>query len=108
MDRRREIAERKDYLERLYQVQLKEQEGGVINPADFAPDIVPPLKPKIDEEPARDGDVAVYEEKQKGHPMAEALRSHLWVSEKGVFVDHREQAPMEHLLGRKAERYDPD
>jgi hypothetical protein len=103
MAQKKKIAERKAYLERLYQVRLKEQEGEKINPADFGPDNVPPAKEKSDEDPEPDSDVAVYEEKQKEHPMAEALWSRLWVSEKGIYVCPREQAAMEHLMGRKAD-----
>ena len=71
--------------------------------AHVAPDNVPPPKENSEEAPEPDSDVAEYEEKQKEHPMAEALWSRLWVTEKGIYVTPREQAAMEHLMGRKAD-----
>ena len=106
LHQKKEIAERKAYLERLDQVRLRQQSGATVNPADFAPEDVPPAKEESEDtsaEEVEDSDVIDYQEQQKGHPMAEVLWSQLWVFEKGAFVSQQDQAAMEHLMARKAE-----
>ena len=117
-DYKQREKERKDYLERLHRMQLKQQEGSEVKSEDFAPpEIPPPSAVKVVEEAKETEEVASLEPEKNSpanvlklfgngneeHPLTEDL--YVWglITEEGVWVLERSVAAAEHLMGRKVD-----
>ena len=109
----RHAEEEREALERQYLYQLKKQEGGPIDPEEFAaPEQVPlpPIEEEEDEDDEDDGGDIAYKKKpeptfnwfnEHDHPLAEAyaLLADLSLSEFWIHPHHRSIAV--HLLQRE-------